>query len=253
MRFTFLGTGTSCGVPTLGCTCKVCQSSDPHDTRLRTAGLLETESTRILLDCGPDIRQQMLHQSFRKIDAVLLTHIHYDHVAGIDDLKPFCHFGDLEIYANASTVRGLHQTMPYCFAEHLYPGVPRLNLHVVSPHQPLRIGDIDVMPIEVMHDQLPILGYRFGRFAYITDMKSIDSSEVERLRGVDTLVVNALRWECPHHSHMLVDDAIAFSRNVGARITYFIHMNHEIGLHAEASTRLPAGFHLAFDGEVIEV
>lgn len=253
MRLTFLGTGTSGGVPGLGCNCKVCRSTAPHDNRLRAAALLETRQTRILIDAGPDIRQQLLRQPFRKIDAVLLTHIHYDHVAGIDDLKTFCQFGDLNIYANEATVRGLHQTMPYCFAEHLYPGVPKLSLHTIKPHQSLQIGDISVLPIEVMHDKLPILGYRFGYFAYITDMKTIADSELSRLAGVETLVVNALRWKKEHHSHMLVDEAIDFARKVGAKVTYFTHMNHEIGLHAEASRLLPPGFHLAFDGEVLQL
>lgn len=253
MRLTFLGTGTSGGVPALGCQCEVCRSQDPHDRRLRTAALLEDESTRILIDCGPDIRQQLLGVPFRKIDGVLLTHIHYDHVAGIDDLRPYCQFGDIDIYANAGTVTGLHQTMPYCFAEHLYPGVPRLRLHIIKPHVPMYIGHTEITPIEVMHDQLPILGYRIGRLAYITDMKSINPSEMAFLEGVDTLVVNALRWEGLHHSHMLVADAVNFARRVGARATWFVHMTHQIGLHNEADRRLPDGFHFAYDGLQIEV
>lgn len=253
MKVTFLGTGTSTGVPTLGCRCKVCTSNDPHDKRLRAAVLLETSSTRILIDCGPDIRQQLLPLPFRKLDAVLLTHIHYDHVAGIDDLRPFCQFGDINIYANVSTVKGLHHTMPYCFGNHLYPGVPKLNLHEIAPHRPLNIGDVTVLPFEVMHDTLPIMAYRIGDFAYITDMKSILPSEMPYLEGVDTLVVNALRWTKPHHSHMTAEEAVAFAHKVGAHRTYFTHMCHDIGLHDVANSKFPSGMQLAYDGLEIEV
>lgn len=253
MTFTFLGTGTSGGVPALGCNCAVCRSQDPHDKRLRTAGLLETPSTRILIDCGPDIRQQLLKVPFRKIDGVLLTHIHYDHVAGIDDLRPFCIFGDIDIYADQGTEHALRQTMPYCFADHLYPGVPRLALHTIRAHEIFRIKDVTVQPLSVMHDQLPILGFRFGNFAYITDMKTIDPAEMPYLKGVETLVVNALRWEKPHHSHMLVDEAVQFVRRTGARRTFLVHVTHEIGLHDEANRRLPAGIRLAYDGMQIDI
>ena len=250
---TFLGTGTSQGVPLIGCNCAVCRSKDPRDSRLRTSALLETPATRVLIDCGPDFRQQILRQPFRKIDGVLLTHIHYDHVGGLDDLRPFCKLGDVDIYANKSTVDGLHTTMPYCFAEHLYPGVPKLNIHTINKHERFQIGDIEVESIEVMHDKLPILGFRFGSLAYITDMKSISDEEIPYLQGVDTLVVNALRFEKPHHSHQLVDDAVEFSRRIGAKRTYFIHMTHEIGLHPDADKRLPEGFHFAYDGLKITV
>ena len=253
MRLTCLGTGTSGGVPALGCDCAVCRSTDPHDKRLRTAALLETETTRILIDSGPDIRQQLLAQPFRKIDGVLLTHIHYDHVAGIDDLRPHCVFGNIDIYADTNTGGGLKQTMPYCFTDKLYPGVPLLKLHTIVPHQHFRIGDIALTPIRVMHDQLPILGYRFGKLAYITDMKTIDAGELKYLRGVETLVVNALRFEKEHHSHQLVADAIKFSHRIGARRTFLIHVTHQIGFHEVANRRLPENFQIPYDGMAIEV
>lgn len=253
MRLTLLGTGTSGGVPSLGCHCEVCRSTNPRDKRMRSVALLETGRARILIDCGPDIRNQLMPLPFKPFDAVLLTHIHYDHVAGIDDLRPLCVFGDINIYADGNTVKGLHTTMPYCFTQTLYPGVPKLNLHTVRPHEPLRIGDVEVMPIVVMHDKLPILGYRFGRLAYITDMKTIDEGELAYLDGVDTLVVNALRWEKEHHSHQLVADAIAFARRIGAKRTFFTHLTHNIGLHDEAEKRLPEGFHFGYDGLVIDV
>ena len=248
MTLTFLGTGTSGGVPSLGCRCEVCRSKNPKDKRLRSAALLESGNTRVLIDCGPDIRQQLMPLPFRPIDGVLITHIHYDHVAGMDDLRPFCVFGDIHVYADKATKQGLKQTMPYCFTEKLYPGVPRLNLHVIEPHRSFTIGDMDIMPVQAMHDRLPILGFRIGNFAYITDMKTMEETEMPYLRGVDTLVLNALRWKREHHSHMLVDEAIGFSRRVGAKSTYFTHMTHEIGFHDDANRQLPAGFQFAYDG-----
>lgn len=253
MKFTFLGTGTSAGVPVLGCQCEVCRSTDPRDFRYRSAGLLETETTRILIDSGPDIRMQLMHRPFRKLDGVLLTHIHYDHVAGIDDLRGFCTFGDINIYADQKTVEALHVTMPYCFTKKLYPGVPLLNLHAIKAGQKGLIGDIQWQAVEVMHDQLPILAYRFGDFAYVTDMKTISPESRKQLTGVKTLVVNALRFDRPHHSHMLVADAIDFARSVGARQTFLTHLTHHIGLHDDANSRLPDDVRFAYDGLEIEI
>lgn len=262
MKLTFLGTGTSSGVPVIGCHCAVCESRDPRDRRYRTSALLETATTRILIDCGPDFREQILSMPFRKFDGVLLTHAHYDHVGGLDDLRPFCKFGDVQIYGNARTVHTVEHNFPYCFAEHPYPNTPKFNMHVIRPHERFSIGDVDVMPIEVVHDNPPAesgrkpllnLGYRFGSLAYITDMKTIADTELPYLDGVGTLVVNALRWDKPHHSHQLVADAIAFSRRIGAKRTFIIHMTHQIGLHEDCNRRLPEGFELAYDGEEIEL
>lgn len=252
MQLTFLGTGTSVGVPAIGCTCKVCRSQDQHDKRLRCSALIETEATRILIDTGPDFRQQMLSQPFRKIDAVLMTHIHYDHAGGIDDLRPFCQFGEVNVYANEGTAHGLMQTVPYCFAEHRYPGAPSINLHAIPAHRPLQVNELTVVPFVVNHGKLPIFGFRIGPLAYITDMKTIDDEELSYVQGAQTLVVNALRFAPDHHAHQNVDDAIRFARKVGARQTWLVHSCHDIGLHEEVNRQLPPDIQLAYDGQVIE-
>lgn len=252
MKITFLGTGTSCGVPVIGCQCEVCQSTDPKDRRLRCSILVETVSTRLLVDCGPDFREQIMSQPFRRIDGILITHAHYDHMGGMDDVRPYCQFGQINVYADNIACEGMLQMLPYCFAENRYPGVPKIELNEIRAGELLTIGDIEVMPIRVMHGKLPILGFRFGRFAYITDMKTIDEDQMPLLSGVETLVVNALRFDKPHHSHQLVDDAVAFARRVGARRTLLTHLCHDIGLQTVANKRLPEGVSLAYDGESIE-
>ena len=251
MKLTFLGTGTSCGVPVIGCQCEVCQSSNPKDKRLRCSALVESDMTRLLIDCGPDFRQQILPQPFRKIDGILITHSHYDHMGGMDDIRPYCQFGEINVYADPLAKQSMLEMFPYCFAENRYPGVPAIGLHEIHPHEPLSIGDIDIMPIEVMHGKLPILGYRIGGLAYITDMKTIDEGEMRYLEGTELLVVNALRFDKPHHAHQLVDDAMAFARRVGAKQTYLIHSCHDIGRHEAVNRKLPSDIQLAFDGQTV--
>ncbi len=253
MKLTFLGTGTSVGVPTIGCSCKVCTSKDLHDRRLRCSAMVETDNTRILIDCGPDFREQMLRQDFRKIDAILITHSHYDHVGGIDDVRPFCEFGDINVYCDPISEKSLRQTVPYCFAEHLYPGVPKICLHTIRPHEELQVNELCVIPFQVMHDKLPILGYKIGKLAYITDMKTIPDHEISLLQDIDVLVVNALRFTKEHHSHMLVDEALAFAKKTSAKRIFFTHMCHDIGLHEEVNKLLPPHVELAFDGEVVDI
>ena len=252
MKLTFLGTGTSCGVPTIGCQCYTCSSTDPHDKRLRCSALVETATTRLLIDCGPDFRQQIMPLPFRKIDGILITHAHYDHMGGMDDIRPYCQFGEINVYADPIARQGMLQMLPYCFAEHRYPGVPAIQLHEIHPHLPFRIGDLEILPFQVMHHDLPILGYRIGSLAYITDMKTIAEEEIPYIEGCDTLVVNALRQK-PHHSHQTLDDAVVFASRIGARQTWLIHFSHDIGRHAEVNDSLPANIQLAYDGQVVDL
>jgi phosphoribosyl 1,2-cyclic phosphate phosphodiesterase len=174
-------------------------------------------------------------------------------MGGMDDVRPYCQFGEINVYADKNACEGMLQMLPYCFAEHRYPGVPAIGLHEIRPHEVFRIGDIDILPVRVMHVKLPILGFRFGDMAYITDMKSIEEEELELLRGLDVLVVNALRFDKPHHSHQLVDDAVGFARRVGARRTLLTHMCHDIGLHAKVNAEmLPEDVQLAYDGLMVD-
>ena len=250
MQVAFLGTGTSTGIPQIGCTCSVCTSTDPRDSRLRTSAIVEIEGKNILIDCGPDFRQQMLRFHIKRIDAVLVTHIHYDHTGGIDDLRPFGENGTVPIYLEPSVAEGIRNRLPYCFADHRYPGVPNICLQEIGL-SPFLIEGIEIVPIRVMHYKLPILGYRIGRFAYITDALTIPESEYEKLKDIDVLVVNALRKK-PHLSHQTLADALRIIDRVGPREAYLVHMSHHMGLTSEVEKELPAHVHFAYDGLVID-
>lgn len=253
MKITILGSGTSTGVPEIGCACNVCTSRDFRDKRLRTSVLVETKGKRILLDCGPDFRQQILLLEFAPLDAVLLSHEHYDHVGGLDDLRPFCRFDDIPVYADNYTVNQLKRRMPYCFLEHKYPGVPAIYTNEASASQSFFVGDVEVIPIQVMHGKLPILGYRIDKkMAYITDMLTMPDVEYDKLQGLDCLIMNALRIE-PHITHQSLNEALANAERIGARETYFIHMCHRIGLHAEVEKTLPEHIHFSYDSMVINI
>ncbi len=249
----FLGTGTSGGVPTLGCTCPVCTSADPRDNRLRSSALVTSGSQNLLIDCGPDFRQQWLGvRPFVAPDAILLTHEHFDHIAGLDDLRPNQAFGNVPIYAEQRVIDQLHHRLPYCFEKH-YPGAPLFDVHAVEPFRPFTVGDVEIMPVRVMHGALPILGYVFcGRLGYVTDMKSMPAESYASLSHLQVLVMNALHVR-EHPSHQNIAEAIDNARRLAARDTYFIHMSHYAGLHAQIDAALPQGMHFAYDGLTVEV
>ena len=253
MKITFLGTGTSCGVPQMGCHCSVCTSTDPRDRRLRCSALVQDGKTNLLLDCGPDFREQMLRIDFcDSLDAVLITHEHYDHVGGIDDLRPYTYIHDLPIYADAYSCKQLRERLPYCFVENRYPGVPQLKLHEIAEGDMVMFGDIPVTALQVIHGKLPILGFRVGDLAYITDMTEITEKSREMLKGIKLLVINGLRHE-PHATHQTVEAAVKFSKSLASDLpTYIIHMSHHLGLHAQEDALLPSHIHLAYDGLVLE-
>lgn len=251
MEVTILGTGTSKGIPEVGCGCRVCRSEDPHDKRLRCSVLVKTMGMELLIDASPDFRQQALRHDINHIDALLLTHVHYDHVGGIDDLRPFCLEGDIPVYCREDVGADLKRRLDYCFREHPYPGVPTFDTHIIST-LPFLIKGLKVIPIEVHHGQLPIVGYRIGKFAYVTDCKTISDSEKEKLKGLDTLIVNALR-DRDHFAHLTIDEALELIKEVAPRRAFITHLCHEAGTHEELCRRLPDGVLPAYDGLVISI
>lgn len=258
IKLTILGSGTSTGVPQIGCTCEVCMSTDPRDKRLRCSGLVEVNGIRVLIDCGPDFREQMIRlNDFQPIDGVVITHEHYDHVGGLDDLRPFCRFKDVPVFAEEYTGHRLMQRIPYCFAENPYPGVPRIPLCIIRDGIPFHVkgeegNEVEVLPFRVMHGKLPILAYRIGKMAWITDMTVIPEESYQYLEGLDCLVMNALRIE-PHRTHQSLSEALEQVQRIQPKVTYLIHESHQIGLHAEVEKTLPKGVHLANDGLVLEI
>ncbi|MFV0391010.1 MAG: MBL fold metallo-hydrolase [Paludibacteraceae bacterium] len=239
---TFLGTGTSTGVPQLGCQCKVCQSADPRDKRLRCSALVTINGKRILIDAGPDLRQQLMTNQIYDIDATLLTHEHYDHVGGLDDIRPL---GEMKIYGERNVLEAVQRNMPYCFGKYKYPGIPNLDLYEINEDE-FEIEGLKVIPIRVMHAKLPILGYRISDMAYLTDVKTIPDREFDKLSGLKLLVLNALRKK-EHVSHISLDEAIGLSKKIKAEKTYFTHASHQIGLQHELDNELPNNIHFAYD------
>ena len=253
MKLTFLGTGTSTGVPEVGCKCEVCTSSDPRDARLRCSALVEEGDTTLLIDCGPDFRMQMLRADVKKIDAVLMTHKHYDHLVGIDDLRPYTRLKELPIYADRETEMQIRSMFPYFFYKVKYPGVPNVAIKSLSHGTVFNVGEVEILPFKVFHGMMSITAYRFGKLAYITDMSYIEPSELEKLRGVEVLVINALRFAKPHNTHQTVLEALEVVEKIKPREVYFTHLMHHIGLHAKFEKCLPPGVHLAYDGLEIEI
>jgi phosphoribosyl 1,2-cyclic phosphate phosphodiesterase len=253
LKITFLGTGTSSGVPMIACHCEVCSSANPKDKRLRSSIMVQSETTTIVVDTTPDFRYQMLRENVNNVDAVLFTHPHKDHVAGLDDIKAFNYFNKkaIDVFANELTTKALKNEFYYVFAEHKYPGVPDINLHLIA-EDPFLVGDIMVTPIKVWHLQMPVLGFRFGNFTYITDANRIEDAELQKIKGSDTLVLNALRQQA-HISHFTLQQAIEIADELQIPQAYFTHISHQLGLHQAVSVILPAGKNLAYDGLQIAV
>jgi len=237
----------------IACDCVVCTSPDPHDNRLRSSILVESAETTLVVDTTPDFRYQMLRARVKHLDAVVFTHPHKDHVAGLDDVRAFNFFQEqeMQVYANSMTIDALMREFAYAFADKKYPGVPNLQLNTITL-EPFTVGDIAVTPVQVWHLKMPVLGFRFGDFTYITDANRIDEAEKAKIRGSSVMVVNALRRE-KHISHYTLDEAIALVHELGVPTAYFTHISHQLGLHAEVDSRLPPGLHLAYDGLTITV
>ncbi|WP_344824501.1 MBL fold metallo-hydrolase [Rurimicrobium arvi] len=248
MRVTFLGTGTSQGVPVIACPCPVCHSADPRDKRLRCSVLIETPEATIVIDSGPDFRYQMLRADVRKLDAILFTHGHKDHTAGLDDVRAYNYFMQqpLDVYATEETQEVLHREFQYIFKNADYPGVPQINLHTMR-NEAFEINGLRIQPIRVLHYKMEVFGFRIGDFTYITDANFIAPEEMDKARGSHTLVLNALRHEA-HISHFTLEEAIAVARDIAPSTTYFTHISHQLGLHEEISAHLPENMRLSFDG-----
>jgi phosphoribosyl 1,2-cyclic phosphate phosphodiesterase len=248
MQITFLGTGTSQGVPVIACPCIVCQSEDPRDKRLRTSILIEEKGKTFIIDTGPDFRQQMLLANVKNLDAVLFTHEHKDHTAGFDDVRAFNFINKqkMDVYASVRVQQAIHREFAYIFSDFKYPGIPEINLHLLE-NKVATIAGIDFLPIEVMHYKLPVFGFRVGDFTYITDANYISEVEKEKIKGSKVIVINALRKE-PHISHFTLSQAIELMQELNPEKAYLTHASHQLGLHAAIQNELPPNIELAYDG-----
>ncbi|SEN39273.1 phosphoribosyl 1,2-cyclic phosphate phosphodiesterase [bacterium A37T11] len=249
MRITFLGTGTSQGIPMIACPCEVCASVDKRDKRLRSSVLVEINGLNIVIDTGPDFRYQMLREQVKHLEAILFTHEHKDHIAGLDDVRAFNYFQQraVDVYGTNRVLDALKREFAYAFSDQKYPGIPQIDLHDIANSPFLLNGDVLVSPIQVMHYKLPILGFRIGDFTYITDAKTIDEQELEKIKGSTILVLNALQQES-HISHLTLEEAITLAQKIGAKETYLTHIGHRLGKHADVLAQLPTGIFLAYDG-----
>ncbi len=253
MKITFLGTGTSQGIPFIGCDCPVCTSANKKDTRLRCAVWIETANASIVIDSGPDFRYQMLRANVRKLDAIIFTHGHKDHIAGLDDIRPYNFFEKkpVEVYATAETQETLKREFSYIFSLPTYPGIPQIEMNTINPDEPFTINGLTITPIKMLHYKLEVLGFRIGPFTYITDANYIAPEEIEKIKGSKAITLNALRHE-PHISHYTLSEAIEVATDIAAEDTYFTHISHQLGLHDVVESGLPEGMHLAYDGLVLE-
>ncbi len=254
MKVTFLGTGTSQGVPVIGCQCRVCQSDQPKDKRLRTAAMIEWEDRRYIIDCGPDFRMQMLREKVDRIDGIFFTHEHADHTAGLDDIRPlyFRAGKPIPIYGLSRVMNDLKNRFRYIFAqENRYPGAPRVQVHILEPHQKIKLGNQTLEALPVLHGQLPILGYKIGKMAYITDAKQLPESTMAALQNLDLLIINALHHK-HHPTHLNVKEALELIEKLNPKQTYLTHISHHMGLYDTISPQLPKHVNLAYDGLSIE-
>lgn len=247
LKITFLGTGTSSGVPMIACPCQVCQSTDTKDKRLRSSILIESDTTSIVVDTTPDFRYQMLRSNVKNLDAVIFTHPHKDHIAGLDDIRAYNYFQNqpMKVYANDLTTAALKKEFSYIFSEFKYPGIPDIKLHDITD-EPFVVGDIPVQPIKVWHLKMPVLGFRFGVFTYITDANRIEEKEKELIKGSKAMVLNALRHE-KHISHFNLQEAIDLVQELQVPEAYFTHISHQLGKYADIAPTLPPGINLAHD------
>lgn len=254
MEITFLGTGTSQGVPIIGCDCAVCTSSNPKDNRLRSSVMINAEGYQIVIDTGPDFRYQMLREKVKKIDAVVFTHSHKDHIAGLDDIRAFNYFlkRPIDVFATEDTEYALRREFAYIFENSNYPGVPQININRINANESFKIGPVEIQPIKVLHYKMEVLGFRVGDFTYITDANYISEEEIEKIKGTKTLVLNALRHEI-HVSHFTLNEAIEIANKIGAEQTYFTHISHQLGLHDEVDQIIPSNMRLSFDGLKINI
>jgi len=253
VKITFLGTGTSQGVPVIACECDTCRSTDPRDKRLRTSLLLKTDNVSLLFDAGPDFRQQMLKEKVARLDAIILTHEHKDHIAGLDDVRAFNYKSQaaIAIYSEERVQKAIRKEYSYVFSEIQYPGVPKMKLFPV-PEQGFRIKELEIIPIRAFHYHLPVYGFRTGDFAYITDANYIPEESKEKLYGVKYLVINALRKE-KHISHFSLREALDFIREISPKKAFITHISHQMGCHAQVSKELPKGTCLAYDGLTVNM